>query len=245
MAEKKRLVAERVRICDIVNGVFFHGSKEEMRASYVITAFGEKISRVNVIGSVTDVFLSENGNYGSVTVDDGTATVRAKVFGDGVSLIKDVAAGNLVLVVGKVKEYNGEIYVNAEIVRRIEDPNYENLRKLEILKRLKEKKKMVEEIRGLVDQMSDEELNEHARKKYGLNEESLRVVRENLKVVKEIDYKPRILEMIKSMDKGDGVEVSKIFEVVDLPEKLVENAINELSESGALYEPRVGILKVV
>jgi len=245
MAEKKRLVAERVRICDIVNGVFFHGSKEEMRASYVITAFGEKISRVNVIGSVTDVFLSENGNYGSVTVDDGTATVRAKVFGDGVVLIKDVAAGNLVLVIGKVKEYNGEIYVNAEIVRRIEDPNYENLRKLEILKRLKEKKKMVEEIRGLVDQMSDEELNEHARKKYGLDEESLRVVRENLKVVKEIDYKPRILEMIKSMDKGDGVEVSKIFEVVDLPEKLVENAINELSESGALYEPRVGILKVV
>ena len=245
MTEKKRIVAKESRICDVVNGVFFHGSKAELKPSYVITPFGGRISRVNLVGTVTDVFLSEDGNYGSVTIDDGSDSIRAKVFGDDVSLMKDVVAGNLVLVVGKVEEYIGEVYVNAEIMRRLEDPNHEILMKLEILKELKEQKRMVENIRKLIDDMSEEELEEYAGRKYGLDEESLRVVRENLRVVEKVDYKPRILEIIKSMDKGEGVEISKIFEVVDLPEKLVENAIDELLSSGQLYEPRAGKLRKV
>jgi len=244
MVEKKRSVAKKVRIYDIINGVFFHGSKIEMKPSYVITPFGEKVSRVNLIGTATNVFLAEDGNYGNISIDDGSGLLRAKVFGESVSLIKDVAIGSLLLVIGKLSEYNGEVYVNAEIVRRIEDPNYENLRKLEMLKELKEKRKMTEEIKGLIDQMSEEELKDYV-KKYGLDAESLRIVRENLKIEREIDYKPKILEIIKSMDKGDGVEISKIFEVVDLPEKLVENALNDLLSSGTLFEPKPGIAKVV
>jgi RPA family protein len=245
MVEKKRAVAKKVRICDVLNGVFFHGSKAEMKPSYVITPFGERISRMNLIGSVTDVFLSEDGSYGSVTVDDGSGAIRAKVFGEGVSLMRDIAPGNLVLIVGKLKEYNGETYVNAEIMRKLEDPNQEILRKLEILKELKEKKTMIEDVKRVIEEMSEEELREYVRKKYGLDEESLRVVRENLKVVEKIDYRPKILEIIESMDKGEGVEIGKIFEVVDLPEKLVENAIDELLSSGILFEPTPGKLKKI
>jgi len=245
MEERIRFVAKKVRACDVLNGVFFHGSKAEMKPSYVITPLGEKVSRVNLVGTVTDVFVSEDGNYGSVTFGDGTASLRAKVFGEGVKLIKDVAAGNLVLVVGKVKEFGDEVYVNAEIVRRLEDQNYENFRKLEMLKKLNEQKKVVDDIRRLVDEMSEEELEEYASKKYGMDAESIKVVRENLKVVEEVDYKPKILEIIKSMDMGDGVEVGKVFEVVDLPERVVENAVNDLLGSGALYEPTPGKFKVV
>lgn len=198
-----------------------------------------------MIGTTTDVFLSEDGSYGSVTVEDGTASVRAKVFGEGVELMKDAAPGNLLLVIGKVKEYNDEIYVNAEVMKNLVDPNHENLRKLEILKELKEKKKMVEKIRGLIEDMSDDELKEYAKREYGLDEESLRIVRENLRAVVMIDYKPKILEIIESMDKGEGVEIGKIFEVVDLPERLVENAINELLGSGQLYEPSPGKFRKV
>jgi RPA family protein len=243
--EKKRAVAKRVRISDVVNSVFVHGSKVEMKPSYVITSFGEKISRVNLIGTAIDSFISEDESYGSITIDDGTASIRAKAFGNNVEMIKSISNGDLILVIGKLKEYNGETYVAAEVVRRLEDLNQENLRRLEILKELKEKKKMVEEIRNLVNQMSEEELKEHVNKKYGLDEESLNIVRANLKVVKEIDYKPKIIEIIESMDKGDGVEMSKIFEIVDLPEGVIENAINELLGSGELFEPKPGFLKKV
>jgi len=243
--EKKRAVAKKVRIFDLVNGVFFHGSKLDMRPNYLITPYGEKISRVNLIGTVIDVFISEDENYGSLTLDDGSASIRAKVFGDGVKLVKKISNGDLALVVGKLKEYNGEIYVAAEVVRKLDDLNHEILRKIEILKDLKERKKIMEEIRNLIDQMSEEELKEYVEKKYGLNEECLNVVRANLKVGKEIDYKPKILEIIASMDKGEGVEISKIFELIDLPERIIENVIDELLSSGELFEPKPGFFKRV
>ena len=243
--EKRRAIAKKARIVDLVNGVFFHGSRVDMKPSYLITPFGEKISRVNLIGTVIDTFVSEDGSYGSFTLDDGSASIRTKVFGSKVDFLKKISNGDLALVVGKLKEYNGEIYVAAEIVKKLEDLNHETLRKIEILKDLKKKVKMVEEIKNLLNSMSEEELKEYVEKKYGLDEECLNVVRENLKVGKEIDYKPKILEIIESMDKGEGVEISKIFEVVDLPERIIENVMNELLSSGELFEPKPGFFKRV
>lgn len=244
MTDKKRLTAKKVRIADIINGKFFPGSKENMRPGYAITPFGQKISRVNLIATVTDKFLSEDENYCSITVDDGTEAVRVKTFRENVGLLKDLEPGNLVLVIGKLKEYNDEVYVNGEIIRKVET-NYESLRKLEILNELVGQKKTVDEIKSLIEQTSEEELKEHVKNKFGMDEESLQVVRENLRVVKEIDYKPKILELIGSLDEGKGVEISKIFELSDLPENVIESAISELLASGVLFEPQVGLLKKV
>jgi hypothetical protein len=51
--------------------------------------------------------------------------------------------------------------------------------------------------------------------------------------------------LINSLDEGSGVEIGKILELSDLPENVIENAINELLGSGMLYEPRAGVLKKV
>jgi predicted transcriptional regulator len=47
------------------------------------------------------------------------------------------------------------------------------------------------------------------------------------------------------MDKGEGVEISKIFELIDLPERIIENVIDELLSSGELFEPKPGFFKRV
>ncbi|MEM5853457.1 MAG: OB-fold nucleic acid binding domain-containing protein [Candidatus Aenigmatarchaeota archaeon] len=242
--EKKRNIAKKVRLVDITNGTFFHGNKEEMKPNYLITPFGEKVSRVNVVAVITETFISEDENYGTLTLDDGTSSLRVKFFGKDVKILEKLSRGDLVLVVGKVKEYNGEVYINAEIVRKIEDPNFESLRKLEMLKDLKVKKKIVEEIKGLLEKLPEENLKEYVKLKFNIDEEALKVVKENLKVV-EVDFKPKMLEMIKSMDKGDGVEIAKIFEIVDLPERVIENVITELLNSGEIFEPKPGFLKRV
>lgn len=244
MADKKRLTAKKVRIVDIVSGKFFPGSKEEMKPGYAITPFGQKISRVNLVAAVTDKFLSEDGNYCSITVDDGTEAVRVKNFRENVELLKNIELGNLVLVIGKLKEYNEEVYVNGEVIRKVE-ANYESLRKLEILNELVGQKKIVDEVKNLIEQLTEEELKEYVKNKFGMDDESLQAVRENLRVVKEIDYKPKILELINGLDEGSGVEIGKIFELSDLPENVIENAINELMSSAVLYEPRPGILRKV
>ncbi|MEM7827651.1 MAG: OB-fold nucleic acid binding domain-containing protein, partial [Candidatus Aenigmatarchaeota archaeon] len=198
-----RLPAKKVRIADLLNGKFFYGSKEEMKPSYVITPFGEKVSRVNLIGTVIDKFLSEDGNYSVVTIDDGTEAIRVKSF-EGLPFER-VELGDLVRVIGKLKEYNGELYISHEIVEKINDVNFELLSKVEILNNLIKQKKIVDDIKSLFNRMDENELKNYARDTYSIDEETLSVIIESKK--KEIDYKPVVLEVIQKLDEGKGVEI--------------------------------------
>lgn len=236
MNGKKRLTAKKVRILDIVNGKYFPGNVEEMSPSYIITPLGQKISRVNLIATVIDKFLSEDENYSTITVDDGTGAIRVKFFGENALMLKNIEVGDLVLIIGKIKEYNNEIYANGEIVRKIEDKNYEIVRKLEILKELMIQKKIIEKVKTLAERISTEEL----KKRFEMDEESLKMIVENKH---EAGYKTKILELINNLSNKDGIEINKIFELTNLPENVVEDAINELLDSGQIFEPRPGVLK--
>lgn len=234
----ERLPAKKVRIHDIISGRYFAGNKDEMKASYVVTQFGEKLSRVNFIGTVVDKFESEDGNYAAVTVDDGSGLVRTKAF-KNTGMVRDVQSGDAVLVIGKINEYQGEVYVNLEIVKKVE-PNHETKHKAEVLRNLVEQKKVADEIRKMAGSLSEEELKNYAQT-YGLDGESLNAITSST----QIDYKPMILEVLQQLDRGEGVEVNKIFEAVNLPENAVENALTELLDEGFLYEPQVGRLKKI
>ncbi len=231
------LPAKRVRISDIVTGKFFPGSKDEMKPSYVITQFGENLSRVNLVATVVDKFEREDGNYATAMIDDGSGIVRIKAFKNA-GMIKDVELGDAVLVIGKISEYQGEVYVNSEIVKKVE-PNYEIKHKLEILKGLIEQKRIADELRKLAHSMPEEELKIYAQT-YGFDEESLEVIRSAA-----VDYKPEILDLMQTLDKGDGVEVNKLFETLNLPESVVENALTELLDDGDIFEPHPGKLKKI
>jgi len=241
--QPKRLPTKKIRIFDIVNGKYFPGSKEEMKPSYIITPLGEKVSRVNLVASVTEKFLSEDENYSAITVDDGSEAIRVKTFREDVPLLKEIQPRDLVLIIGKIKEFNGEIYINGEIVRKNIDGNLENLRKLEIIDKTIQQKRIAEEIKNLSTQISEEELRNYASEKYSMDSESLQVILESKKL--EIDYKPKILEVIETLDTGEGVEVGKLFEVLDLPEHAIENTLDELLNQGFIFEPHPGRIKKV
>jgi len=233
----QRLPAKKVRICDIVDGRFFYGSKEGMKPSYVITSLGMKVSRVNIVGVVIDKFISEDGNYASLTLEDGTESIRVKGFREKVSLLEEIKKGDTVLVVGKVKEYNGEKYVNLELASKV-DVNYETLRKLELAKELESWKMLVEKVRKDLKAMPEEEV----KRRYGLEDDVIEAIRES-KV--EADYKTKLLEIISKLDEGDGVEISKLFEVVSLPESTVEKVLDELITEGLVYQPTPSKLKKI
>jgi RPA family protein len=233
----RRMTANKVGISEIVGGKFYPGSREDMKPSYVVSDFGEKLSRVNVVATVTDKFISDDRNYASITIDDGSGAIQAKVFGDDVKIIENVGIGRLAVVIGKVKEYNDEVYINAESIRTA-DVNYENLRKAEILDRLIARKDFVNKIRQMADQMDESEVLEYV-KNIGLDKEQLQAILER----KEVDYKPKMLELIESMDDGEGTEIGKIFEISKLPDHIIERTIDELLNAGEIYEPIVGKLK--
>lgn len=245
--EVKRQVATRSRISDITDFIFI--KKEGPEPSYVLTNLGVRISKVKLIGTVIDKFISEDGNYSSITLNDDTNTIRVKAFKEDIEIFDDLEIGDLALIIGKVKQYADENYIVPQIVRKILDPNLELLHKLDVLKSIQKQKKIFDIINKEKDKFSDlEEFKIFLEKQYSIDPNITEGILEFLihsDKIKETDYKPLIIEKIKELDKGKGIEISKIIDEVKLPVTLLTDLINELLSEGICYEPKPGIIKLV
>jgi len=132
----ERQVARKLQIRTINSGKFVQIERESEETRFIpnyIEINGNKISRVRVLATVIDKFVSDNNEYASLTLDDTTDTIRCKIFGD-LSMLENIEKGDVVDVIGRIREYNGELYILPEIIVKIDDPNFEVLRKLEIEK---------------------------------------------------------------------------------------------------------------
>jgi RPA family protein len=239
----KREPAVKLRIKDILNGKFFPGERETMKPSYIITPFGKKASRVNVLATITDKFVSENENYVSFTLDDGTASIKAKAFKDVVNLVNNLEIGDRAIFIGKVREWNGDLYINIEIARKVEDPNYESYRRLELIKEILPYKRMISELRSLREKMSEEEFVKEAKKRFGLEEDVVAFLLER-KEEEEKDYKAEVLKILKELDKGEGVEVLTLFEIMKLPAQTLDAILTELLAENKIEEIEAGKIRI-
>jgi RPA family protein len=219
MAEEfTRQVAYKVWIQDIINGAFTKNTEEQWSPNYV-EVNGKKISRVNIIASVVGKFLTEDENYGTLTLDDSSETIRVKSFGPDVSKVKKARVGKLIRFIGKVKEYNGEIYLSPEAVWILDDPNWVTVRKLELGKYLTvEKDKEITIAKDVAEEIIKDD------------DESLT---------------KRMIALINKYDDGKGAPIDKIIEDSKLDEDEVKNAIIGLLKNGEIFEPRKGKLKVL
>jgi len=243
--ETLRQTTVRTRISDVVNGKFVR--KEGMEPSYVLTELGQKISRAHLLGTIVDKFMSEDGNYSTITIDDDSDSIRIKAFREDSNIFDNFEIGDLVIVIGKVREYTDENYIIPEIVKKIVNPNYEILHKLEVLKRLLKNKKVLEGIKKEKDKFTDAgELKKYA-KKHGVDTEAVEAVVETLTEEKseEKDYKPLLIETLDKLDEGEGVELKRLLAESNLPENTFEEVINELLSDGICFEPKPGVLKMV
>jgi len=241
--ETLRQTMIKARISDVVNGRFIR--KEGLEPSYVLTDLGQRISRANLLGTVVDKFMSEDGNYSSITIDDDSDSIRVKAFREDTNIFDNLEVGDIIMVIGKVREYNDENYVIPEIVKKIANPNYEILHKLEVLNQLLRQKKILERIKK--EKFSDvEELKKYAED-HNMDTDSLEAIVETLSIEEESkeDFKPMILDMIEKLDKGEGVKFKRLLEESKLPENTFEEAINELLSNGICYEPTPGVIKRV
>lgn len=209
----QRMTAKKTYVSDIVNGEWV--KKEGMEPSFVVSPSGDEISRARILGTVVSRFLAEDGNFASFTIDDTTETIRAKTF-KTIKPIDGFEVGNLVDLIGKVREYNGEIYIIPEIIRKIEDPNIELLRKLEIMKRP------------------------------GAEKPGTPISKQSKPNVEKKDDKDLRKEILKFIDnQEDGVEYGKILENVKGKESEIESVVNEILAEGICYEPTPGKIKKI
>ncbi len=121
---RERMTAVRASVSDIVNGTY-----KKDNGHYVVSPHGVELRRVVLVGFIVEQFSRKD--LASITIDDGTETIKAWAFDDEAQSLEKAASHALTLVVGKVREREGEVYIIPEIIRQIEDPNYLSVHLLE------------------------------------------------------------------------------------------------------------------
>lgn len=247
--EVKRLTAKKASIAEVVKGRFV--KKSGFESSYVLTNLGRRLSRIRTLGLIVDKFISPDERYATMTLDDSTETIRCKVF-INTKMLDGFGPGDMVDVFGKLREYNGEIYVMPEIISTV-DPNFETLRILELEKIFKEQREKIKKIREVQKQTSD--LAEVKAAVKGImpleDAEGILEAQEMIentveeKAVSVGDVKSKIMKLIETLDKGDGADYQDILIKSGLSEKDIDIAIQDLLESGVCYEPHPGKIKKI
>lgn len=127
---QKRQVAFKVWISDILNSGFM---KDETSAGY-IKINEVVISRVNLIATVV-YKADQEQNLGGVMIDDGTGKILLKSF-ENFAPFSKVDVGDMVLAVGRIREFSSEKYIMPEILKKLNDANWMAVRKLELKDRV-------------------------------------------------------------------------------------------------------------
>jgi len=125
MADIKRQVAVKAWIKELTSSSYVQES--DLRPNYVLTQDNKKISRVNLLGAV--VSLDQTGLL-SFVLDDGSSTITIRSFEQNPAW--KVELGEVVLVVGRPRQYGTEIYVLPEIIKKIDNKNWIEVRKIEL-----------------------------------------------------------------------------------------------------------------
>lgn len=263
---RKRLTARRVEIKDITNGSYH--KEEGFSPNYILTDYGLKVSRALIVATVVDKFVNEEGSYGALVIDDGTDTIRCKYFQD-VSDVEKTEVGTILELVGKVKQYNDELYVAPELTTE-RGPNWEILRKLESQEIRQKWEKLLEKVNKLKEEESDEDIinrlksenlsEEEIKPMLSMDEEKASSGQEERSGDKQEvrsedgssessdqdeDLEKKVLELVKELDDGEGCDYSEVIDQMDVEDDKIESVINDLLSDGTCYEPRPGKIKVL
>jgi len=143
-----RATAYKLKIGDILRG---KPIIENERLKFLELG-NRQIARVNIVANIIDKYEQEGEKkYLSLTIDDASGQLRIKAFADDVDKFNSVGQGDTVMVIGFVRTYNDELYIQPEIIKP-QDPRYLLVRKLELEKEMPVEVKK-EEIKAVKDQI--------------------------------------------------------------------------------------------
>jgi RPA family protein len=211
----ERQTAKIASIRELITGKYV--KQEGWLPNYVLSVKNEKISRVNIIGVVVTV----PDNSESVFIDDGTGKIEVRSFEDK-TIFKDITIGDIILVIGRPREFNSQIYINCEIAKKINNKDWLEYRKKEIL-------------------LKNIKMPDITEKRMEQDQVELYKEEEKVKEDDEVDVHDQILANIRELDKGSGCDINDL--IAKNPK--VEEAIQDLLSKGEIFEIGPGKVKVL
>jgi hypothetical protein len=143
-------------------------------------------------------------------------------------------------VIGRVREFEGEVYLTPELVFPVEDLNWELVRELEIIK--SRKKALARGVKPRVPAKLEPltlsvEIPTPVKADFEEPEPPLPEVSD--------DLKNRVLLAVKEGEREEGISVDEITVKINVSAPEVENAIRVLLVERKIYEPSAGKFKSV
>jgi len=242
---QKRQVAKIVKIADLVSGEYIQ--QTGWLPNFVKTKSGSEVSRVNIIGALTDIFPADIVSFAAIenfsaTLDDGSGKMQLRSF-EPIVFADSLQLGIPVLVIARPKKYSGELFLVPEIIRKLPDNRW-----LEIRKKVLEKESASNDYAHQIKQenqvftQSVTTTKSHERKSDVVEDKEPMVANQN-------NAKPpeNVLDIIDRIDSGDGVLVIDAVEEIkkSRPEIDAQQRILTLLLNGDLFEIRPGKIKVL
>ena len=208
MPSFKRQPAYQLWISSIMNANTI--KKEGAFEPTTLQVNGAEIIRVHLVGTVIDKYESNDKNFVSITLDDGSSSIKAKTWREDTTLIQNIQKGAITRVIGKIRSYNDETYLIPEIVREV-GPNWELVHKLQLLK-LQGKPERIVQKQQVMDKVEEEI------------------------VISESD-RQKILALIEKLDREEGgANKQKIMEQSHIQEDTINTIIEDLMKEGEIFE---------
>ena len=193
-----------------------------------------EVSRVNIIATVVQKYENSDTGYYSVTIDDGSDTIRVKAWGEDSKLISGLNVGDMIKIIAKPKEYNNEVYLTPEIVKLVDDQNWLGVRKLELIKAYGKPTKK---------EFLASDYNQKQEETSIPEEENLLVVKEEK--LENTDKRQAILKLIEKLGDDNGIEEERILIEANYAEGEVKEVLQDLLKEGEIYEPKPGRIKLL
>lgn len=240
-----RSTAYQLKIEDLVRGEYVR-SPEATEPSYLLTPWGQRVPRARVMGTVVDKFIREDQGYAALHIDDGSETISLRAWREGVPEFNRFSVGDLVDVLGRVREFEGEIYLVPELILRVEDPNWELVRELDIIRFRREALS-----RGARPRRTSAGVPGPSQLKLELPQPAHptgpppedEVEEPPLPEVPD-EIKKQVILAIEKLDKGKGVTPAEAAIELNRPQTQVEDALRVIFVEGDVFEPAAGRFKL-
>lgn len=191
-----------------------------------------------------DKFVRDDQGYATLRLDDGSETISLRAWREGVPELAGFEVGDLIDVVGRVREFEGEVYLVPELILHVEDPNWELVRELEILRVRRQAL-----AQGVRPQPKREAKLEPRQLQIELPPAVLGA-EPTVETIEEVEVPPlpevpdetkrQVILAIEKLDRGGGVAPADIAVELDLRQTEVEDALRVLIVDSEIFEPRAG-----
>ncbi len=209
--QQKRQTARKLWIRDVLSGSYV--KEEGMKPHHVLLPDNTHVARANILGVV--VSASSEG-MPAIVLDDGTGRITVRAFEPHAQMGR-VAIGDAVLVVGRVRQFGNERYLLPEIVRKLSDLSWLDVRKAELGRGLPQS------IQPSSQQSETSVMEDLVDESFGLAES--------------------VLGIIRGLDSGQGADVDAVIAKAASPG--VEKTVDFLLRNGDVFEVSPGKLKIL